>query len=156
MADTKAMTVEVARARLQRVRHCVVLGMTVVEGRDGRAILELPYSEKIIGNPETGVIAGGALTTVLDTACGYAVAGRTDKGQISTTMDLRIDYMKPAKPGKSVYGVEDVYRLTDNVVFTRGKAYQDNPDEPVAHCVATFMRLPLTPDTTFPVPEAGE
>ncbi len=139
-----AIAIQVTQAALDKLPHCRILGMVVEVTEAGRVILKLPYSERIVGDPATGVIAGGALTTLLDTACGYAVVDAVGREQISTTMDLRIDYMKPAKPGHPVYADASVYRLTENVVFTRGKAYQDNRDEPVAHCVATFMRLPLS------------
>jgi acyl-coenzyme A thioesterase PaaI-like protein len=35
-------------------------------------ILRLPYSPQIVGNPETGVIHGGAITTLMDTTCGIS------------------------------------------------------------------------------------
>lgn len=141
---SNAIDIQATQVALDELHHCRVLGIAVEGDEEGRAIYTLPYSEQIVGNPATGVIAGGALTTLLDTACGYAVVHAVGHDQVSTTMDLRIDYMRPAKPGQPVYADASVYRLTDNVVFTRGKAYQDNRDEPVAHCVATFMRLPLS------------
>jgi acyl-coenzyme A thioesterase PaaI-like protein len=49
--------------------------------------------------------------------------------------------MGVARPGESVFGRAEVYRVTDNVVFSRGTAYQSEEDRPIAHCVATFMRL---------------
>lgn len=139
-----AIDIQTTQTDLDKLHHCRVLGIVVEEDDEGRALFRLPYSGQIVGDPATGVIAGGALTTLLDTACGYAVVRAVGLEQISTTMDLRIDYMRPAKPGQPVFAHANVYRLTDNVVFTRGKAYQDNRDEPVAHCVATFMRLPLS------------
>ena len=131
------------------IKHCHMLGIRVVEKSKGTLKVELPYSESIVGNPETGVIHGGALSTLLDTACGMAVALSFDSFEICPTLDLRIDYMGAAKPHASVFAYAEVYRTTDNVVFTRGKAYQQNDHKAVAHCVATFMRLP-TPDVKNP------
>jgi uncharacterized protein (TIGR00369 family) len=98
----------------------------------------LPYSAQIVGNPQTGVIHGGALTTLMDTACGMAMRAA---GVRSPTLDLRIDYMHAAEPNKDIYGFAQCYRVTTDVIFTRGFAYQDDPSNPSAQVVGTFMRM---------------
>ena len=126
---------------IPELKHCKVLGIQVEEVSKGSLTLKLPYSESIIGNPETRVIHGGALTTLMDTACGFAAISAIESAAIAPTLDLRIDYMRPAEPDKPVYGHAEVYRITKNVLFARGIAYQDSIDKPVAHCTATFMCL---------------
>ena len=103
-------------ATMQRVidaiRHCVVLGVKVQTINDKQITLELPYSDKIVGNPESGVIHGGALTTLLDTACGMSIPLALGEFSLSPTLDLRIDYMTAAQPGMTVYGRAETYRVT--------------------------------------------
>lgn len=137
MTDRLAML----KVVIPELKHCKMLGMQVEEVNKGSLTLKLPYSESIIGNPETRVIHGGALTTLMDTACGFAAISALDSATIAPTLDLRIDYMRPAEPDKAVYGHAEVYRITRNVLFARGIAYQDSIDKPVAHCTATFMCL---------------
>ena len=132
---------EKARLLISNIRHCQVIGLTVTSASPNQLTLELPYSDQLIGNPETGVIHGGALTTLMDTACGFAVAISMENLAPCPTLDLRIDYMTAATPGRSVYGKAEVYRMTENVVFTKGVAYHAEDENPIAHCVATFMRL---------------
>lgn len=132
---------EILRQIIPELKHCKVLGITVQDVGTGTLTLVLLYSESIIGNPETRVIHGGALTTLMDTACGFAAISAIESAAIAPTLDLRIDYMRPAEPDKSVYGHAEVYRITRNVLFARGVAYQDSIDKPVAHCTATFMCL---------------
>ena len=49
---------------LSLLRHCQVLGMRV-EHADAKGLtLRLPYSEKIVSNPESGLVHGGAITTL--------------------------------------------------------------------------------------------
>lgn len=134
-------SVEQAQMLIDALRHCKLLGMRALKADKGTLTVELPYSHEIVGNPETGVIHGGALSTLLDTCCGFSVSLAFDHLQLCPTMDLRIDYMRAAQPGKSIYAQAQVYRTTDNVVFSRATAYQDDQNKPVAHCVATFMRL---------------
>ena len=130
------------RRFLEGVRHSMVLGMELVKVEPPGLVLKLPYSEKIIGNPETGVIHGGAITTLMDQACGLSVAViMAPEYDITPTIDLRIDYMRPAEPGKDVYAFVESYRKTRQVVFTRGIAYQDDRNKPIAHCVANFTRM---------------
>lgn len=130
------------RAMVPELKHCKHLGIEMVQASAGSLTLLLPYSEKIIGNPETGVIHGGALTTLMDTACGFAAISALDSPGICPTLDLRIDYMKPAEPGLAVIGHAEAYRVANSVVFARGIAYHEgDKDNPIAHCTASFMRI---------------
>jgi len=119
--------------------QCREIGIGVVSARENELILELPYSEGIIGNPDTGVIHGGAITTLMDTTAGAAVLCAMPEFELCPTLDLRVDYMRSAKPGLAVYSRASCYRSTPNILFMRCEAYQ--VDRTVAHCVATFMRM---------------
>ena len=130
---------------LNEIKHSSILGITIDSIDDGGLVVKSPYSDKIVGNPETGVIHGGAITSLLDQSCGMAVAqALAPDFDITPTIDLRIDYMKPAQPHKDVFAFVSAYRVTKSVVFTRGVAYQDGDrDNPIAHCVANFIRMGL-------------
>jgi uncharacterized protein (TIGR00369 family) len=130
-----------AQRFLSALRHCQVLGLSVHEAGPEGLTLRLPYSTQIIGNPESGVIHGGAITTLMDTTCGISTVCVLPEFEICPTLDLRIDYMRPAQPHMDVYGFAECYRVTENVIFTRGYAYQDDPAEPIAHVVGAFMRM---------------
>jgi uncharacterized protein (TIGR00369 family) len=123
------------------IRHCQVLGLRVVSADAKGMTLVLPYSPQIVGNPQTGVIHGGALTSLMDSACGVSTLCVLPEFEVCPTLDLRIDYMHPAEPHKDVYGFAECYRVTSDIIFTRGVAYQDDPQQPIAHVVGTFMRL---------------
>lgn len=133
---------EIIQLMLEAVRHCQVLGIELVSFDQQQLILKLPYSENIVGNPDTGVIHGGALTTLMDTTCGFVVPVSLAEMELCPTLDLRIDYMTAAQPKLPVYARSEVYRVTEHIVFSRGIAYQNDITMPIAHCVATFMRLP--------------
>lgn len=119
--------------------HVKMLGMVVDAIEEGRCTLHLDYRRELIGNPRSGVLHGGVVTTLLDTAAGIAVyAGLRDKASVAT-LDMRIDYLKPARPGERVYAGAHLYRLTHNVAFVHAHAYQDEPTNQVAACAAAFM-----------------
>lgn len=126
---------------LSALRHCQVLGIGVHSASTDGITLTLPYSPQIVGNPQTGVIHGGALTSLMDTACGMATLCVLPEFEVCPTLDLRVDYMHPAQSHKTVYGFAQCYRVTTDVIFTRGFAYQDDLERPVAHVVGTFMRM---------------
>lgn len=139
------MTVD-AETRLSLVRkfsaevpHNRALGMTVVAIEDALAVFELPYDAKLVGNPDTGVIHGGAITALLDGASGAAVFAAMTEFVAIATLDLRIDYLRPAEVGRTVMCRANCYKRTRNVAFTRAVAYHDSPDDPIAHSVGTFM-----------------
>ncbi len=141
-SEESPFTVEVMQMIFDAIKHCKVLGIKIDSVEGGQITSMLPYSENIIGNPATGVIHGGALTTLLDTTCGMSVPLALGEFRLSPTLDLRIDYMSAAKPHLDIYGRAEVYRITKNVVFSKGIAFQDDETKPIAHCVATFMLLP--------------
>ena len=95
--------------------------------------------ERLVGNPETGVIHGGAVTTLIDTVCGLAVITAPDEPSRVATLDLRIDYLRPATPLRDLYARAEVYKLTRHVAFLRAEAYEDDPRDLVAAATGTFM-----------------
>ena len=116
------------------------LGLTVEDAGEGFLVLKLPYSDRIVGTPDTGVIPGGAITTMMDTASGSVMICALDEFELCPTLDLRVDYMRPAEPGKPVYARAETYKVTRNIIFTRCEAYQEG-GETIANCVGTFMRI---------------
>ena len=138
---TENSLLERAKRFISALRHCQVLGITVHHASEEGITLVLPYGPTIVGDPQTGVIHGGALTSLMDTACGMATLCVLPEFEVCPTLDLRIDYMHPAEPRKPVYGFAQCYRVTADVIFIRGFAYQDDPQQPIAHVVGTFMRM---------------
>lgn len=121
------------------VPHNSALGMSAVDVADGMAVFKLPYAEHLIGNPETGVLHGGAISALLDATCGMAVILKMNEHPRIATIDLRIDYMGPAEPGQAVLGRAECYKLTRHIAFTRAVAYHRDPKDPIAAAAGTFM-----------------
>jgi uncharacterized protein (TIGR00369 family) len=126
---------------MERTGHGAALGFELTRVGRGEVEMSFPYKEEVVGNPVTGVVHGGVIVSLLDTCCGCAAISVLKRPSVTPTMDLRLDYMHPAEPGQPIYVSAKVYRDTSNVIFCRGSAWQDDPENPIAHCVATFMRV---------------
>lgn len=138
---------EKAQRFLANLPHCQRLGLSVVSAQKNQLIMRLPYSKEIIGNPLSGVLHGGALTTLMDTASGTAVFASLPGYELCPTLDLRMDYMKAAEAGVHLLAEAKVIRISKNVVFTECMVYQEQDETLIARCAAAFMRIgaELTP-----------
>jgi uncharacterized protein (TIGR00369 family) len=121
------------------VPHNKALATKVLDAGRGRAVMQLDWAEHLVGNTETRVLHGGAITALLDSCCGMAVGTRLSAPQPFATLDLRIDYARPAEPGVPVIAEAECYRMTSNVAFTRAIAHQGDPTELIAAAAGTFM-----------------
>jgi uncharacterized protein (TIGR00369 family) len=126
---------------LAQIPHAAAIGMTLVSRREGICVVRVPYAEHLVGDPDTGVVHGGVITALLDNASGMAVRsdGTPNEERSMATLDLRIDYMRPAQPRDDLYAEAECYRMTSNVAFVRAIAYQSDRNDPIASSVATFM-----------------
>ena len=117
----------------------LALGMeTLSIGPEG-VVMKVPYRDDLVGDPRTGVIAGGVVTTLLDHSCGQAVYAALPEPTSIATLDLRIDYMRRSKPGLDLYVSAQCYKLAHAIAFVRAIAYDISPDDPVAAAQAAFM-----------------
>ncbi len=129
---------DVARM-FSQIKQSVALGISIILVERGSALLQLPYSDRIIGDPETGIVHGGVVTTLMDSAAGCAVLSVTPEGYTIATLDLRIDYLQPAVAGQDIRGFAECYKRTRNLAFVRGIAYHEDRSDPIANFTACFM-----------------
>ena len=121
------------------IPHNKALGIKVLAVARGLASMRLEWRKELVGNPETGVLAGGPLTALLDGCCGMSVATLLKEPKPFATLDLRIDYVKPATPGQAVIAEAECYRITHSVAFTRAFAHHGDAKDPIAAAAGTFM-----------------
>src|ERR1700748_870811 len=95
-----------------RTAYVNALGGSFVEAANGKSRMFLPYSPMIVGNPDTGVVHGGVITAFLDQSCGMAVGSALRVPSAFATLDLRIDYMKAARPGADLHFIGECIKVT--------------------------------------------
>jgi uncharacterized protein (TIGR00369 family) len=121
------------------IPHNRELGLELLEVWRGGGLMRLPYRGDLVGNPLTGVLFGGAVTALLDATCGMAVMAALVEPAAIATLDLRIDYLRPATAGRDVHARADCHRITRHVAFVRALAYNDDHADPVASAAGAFM-----------------
>ena len=127
------------REMIDHIPHCRRLDMDVVLLEACRAVVRLPYRPELVGDPVRRVVFGGAVTTLLDHAGGLAVFASLTELTAIATLDLRIDYLRAARPDVPLLGEAHCYKRTPNVAFVRASAYEETPGDPFATCLGTFM-----------------
>jgi uncharacterized protein (TIGR00369 family) len=119
--------------------HTHALGFTFEALSEDRVTMRCPYRADLVGDPDTGVLAGGLVTTLLDHVGGLAVWVALGEFRPIATLDLRVDYMRPAEAGRDLKASARCYRLTNSVAFVRAWAFEDSEDDPVAAAQSTYM-----------------
>lgn len=119
--------------------HMRDLGFEVVSIAQGVCVARIPYRAELVGDPLSGVLHGGVVTSLLDSAGGAAVLSALQSLTALATLDLRIDYLRPSPAGRPLLGRVECYKATKHVAFTRGIAYDASESDPLAAMSATYM-----------------
>lgn len=130
--------IQIARQFIEAIPHARDLGMQLMQLENGVAVITMPYDPKLVGNPATGVIHGGAVSALMDTCSGAAVMCHPNAPGGTATIDLRIDYMRPATPGDMITATATCHHITRSVAFVRVTATDSDADNPVATGTGTF------------------
>lgn len=124
---------------LKAIPHCAELGMRLMAASGDGAVMKLPYDARLVGDARTGIMHGGAITTLIDTCCGSAVMAAGTGAKSTATLDLRINYMRPATPGRDVLARAACYRSTRSVAFVRATAFHEEGGDEIATASAAFI-----------------
>jgi uncharacterized protein (TIGR00369 family) len=123
----------------RRIGHGRALGLEFKGAGDNWAELALPWREELVGVPDTGVLASVAIVSLVDTASGTSVWITLDRFTPIVTVDLRLDYLRPALKGETIVARCECVKVTRRIAFVRGVAHGGDESRPIALSAATFM-----------------
>ena len=136
--------------------HTGWLGLRYVSHGTDWVELELPWRADLLGEPDRPVLASGPIISLMDMASGMAIWQTTGVFVAVATLDLRVDYQRPAKERSAVRGRVECYRTTRSAAFVRGIAHDGDSADPVAHVAGVFMTIGKDPRANAAAGEAGE
>jgi len=141
MNDEKAQVrARIADGYIRTTPYNHTLGAEVVTADEGLAVFRLPFREQFIGDIDAGLWHSSVGTALMDATCGLSVLLALPKIESIATLDLRMDYLRPAVADKPLYARAECYHLTRRIAFVRGELYQANRKRLTGHCTAAFMR----------------
>ncbi len=117
-----------------------LLGFKLESVAQDAAIIKIVYHKDLLGNALAGNIHGGVLVSAMDSAGGLAAMTtinlRADK---IATIDIRTDFLSPAKKEQDVLVEAKVQKSGNRVVFTHIQAYPEGqPDKILAEGRAIY------------------
>lgn len=122
------------------VPHNRALGTAIVETGAGLAEARLNYRDAFLGDPEAGIWHTGPMISLADATCGLAVMLGLPEIESVATLDLRMDYLRPAVAEAALFARAECYHVTRRVAFVRATLHQGDSDSATAVCTAAFMR----------------
>jgi len=102
-----------------------LLGLELLEIKKGWATVRLPIEEKLTN--AIGLVHGGAIFAAADSAVGMALAGMIGRDENISTLEMKINYMKPVKRGTIIAEAKIIHRGSQTAigdVEVRDEAHQ--------------------------------
>ena len=130
---------EANRKFVGRTPHMADIGTRITAMSRGHGSMTLPARPDWVGDPGRGLLHPGPLTVLADSACGLAVGTALTERAPYATLDLRMDYLRPAGPEHDIHCDAHCYRVTRNVAFVRAEVWQTEREQPIATAQASFM-----------------
>ena len=131
----------------QRIPFNAFLNMKVTHLGDGEAEMSIAARPELTGDPFRPALHGGVLSTLADTVGGLAVFTQAGRDRIASTVDLRVDYLRPGAVDHAIFARATVIRIGNRVAATHTVVYQETIDEPIATASAVYnmVTMPRTP-----------
>ena len=139
MSENKLNEARVARIHeaFASVPYAGFLGLELGEMKPGEANLHLEVRDELRQNQ--GVIHGGAVASLIDTASAFAVVTQLEPNERVTTTDLTIHYLRPVTAGRLTATARTV--RAGRRLFVLSVEVIDDQQKLVATAVTSYLKL---------------
>ena len=114
------------------------LGVKVDSISRGHTLLKIPFFPQAIGDPFRPALHGGLISMLADTAGGLAIFTKVEDTQVVSTLDLRIDYLRPGQINHDLFASSEVVRMGNRFGVVHTVIYQQDPTQPVATSTGVY------------------
>ena len=122
---------------LDAVPFAKLLGLELDTIEPGLAVMSLRIRQELKQN--SGVVHGGAIASLIDTAMAFAIIPLLAEGERTTTVDLTINYLRPLTSGRAT-ATARVLRAGRRVIALSADV-SDELSNPAATALSTYLRL---------------
>src|SRR6478752_10371335 len=119
------------------VPYWQTLGLELVEVEPGRSVFTANVRPQLLQN---GVLHGGVLASIADSACAVAAIARVFPASYATTINLQVSYMKPVVAGR-FRAVGRCLRAGKSVLFSQAEVF-DEKESLVCSASSQLMVIP--------------
>lgn len=126
-----------------------VLGLRVRSLAVGEVTLEIPFRAELIGDRERPALHGGVVSALADTCGGAAVWTRVGPLDRVSTIDLRVDYLRPGR-AETLVATGRVLRLGNRVGVVNIIMTHDGDHEPIAEAKGVYAIKRVSPRNDQP------
>ncbi len=125
----------------------VWLGFRVEELEPGRCLVRVPFRPEMVGDPIRPALHGGVATALADAAGGLAVFTKLGPQDRTSTVDLRMDFLRPGRPDEDLWCTAQVLRLGNRVAVADCEVWQGVPRATIgkARAVYNVVQAPAIP-----------
>jgi len=138
--DPNAFFWQIQEGKLPPPKAAQTLGMTILRVDAGSGTLEAEFEGKPEFTNPAGHIQGGFLSAMLDDTMGPAVAATLAAGEFAPTLNLNVQFLSPAVPGK-LHAVGRVVRRGGSICFLSGELMQEGNLVATATATAAIRKL---------------
>jgi len=126
------------RESFSKQTFMTTLGAKLVEVTHGEVVIEIPFSDKL--TQQHGFQHGGAVTSVLDSACGYAALTTVSADAGVLAVEFKVNLLAPAQ-GERFRATGRVVRAGRTLVVSTGDFKAIGSEKPIALMQATIMAV---------------
>ena len=114
------------------------LGVTIDEEADGALLCQLPFQEKLIGNPSLPAIHGGVIGGLLESVALLQLIWSLEGPNLPRTINTSIDYLRSGQ-AQDIFARGRITKQGRRVANVRAEAWQDDPSRPIAAAHGHFL-----------------
>ncbi len=120
------------------IPHHHHLGLQMIRCSEGQVVIDLPYSPMLAVSADEQSIHQGAIITLIDTACGSVVPTLQKDFRRTATLDLRVDFFRPARPRATVRCQAQCLDFGSDLAFVRASVHDGDTGQAIAVASGTF------------------